>query len=76
MMNVIIIRVAKTSISCNYGLDFAVIILRVQFKQSIGFRNSEYMMDTVVPVTAFALSSLPLDFCFVHAKKKRSILVI
>ena len=33
-------------------------------------------MDTAAAVTAFALSSLPLDFYFVHAKKKRSILVI
>ena len=40
----------------NFGLDFAVITLRAQLKQSIGYPTSEYMMYTAVTVTAFALS--------------------
>jgi len=59
-----------------YGLEFAITTVRAQFKQSIVFPTSEHTMYLSVAVTAFALSSLPLDFCFVHAKKKRSILVI
>jgi len=35
-----------------------------------GFRDSEYKILLKVTKPAFALSSLPLAFCFVHAKKK------
>ena len=34
------------------------------------FRDSEYQILLKVTKPAFALSSLPLAFCFVHAKKK------
>ena len=58
-----------------FRLDFAITAFKVQLKQPIGFRNSEYMMDTVVSMTAFALSFFPLGFFFVHAKKKSSITI-
>jgi hypothetical protein len=35
-----------------------------------GFRDSKYWILLKVTKPAFALSSLPLAFCFVHAKKK------
>jgi hypothetical protein len=35
-----------------------------------GFRDSEYKILLKVAKPAFALSSLPLAFCFVQAKKK------
>ncbi len=34
-----------------------------------GFRDSKYRILLKVAEPAFALSSLPLAFCFVHAKK-------
>jgi hypothetical protein len=37
------------------------------------FRDSEYMIHLKVTKPAFALSSLPLAFCFVQAKKKTDI---
>ena len=37
------------------------------------FRDSEYQILLKVTKPAFALSSLPLAFCFVHAKKKTDI---
>ena len=37
------------------------------------FRDSKYWILLKVTKPAFALSSLPLAFCFVHAKKKTNI---
>jgi len=37
------------------------------------FRDSKYQILLKVTKPAFALSSLPLAFCFVHAKKKTDI---